>query len=98
MKIAICALFVLIGAFYLSGCGDSSTSKPVATAQSDGYPLKTCPVSGEELGKMGEPYVIKYQGKTVKLCCSSCIKEFNSDPAKYMSILEEAQKKSASPK
>jgi len=96
MRIAICVLLAAIG---LSGCGDSSPSKSgSATAQADGYPLKTCPVSGEVLGKMGDPYPIKYQGKTVKLCCSKCIKEFNSDPAKYMAILEEAEKKVANPK
>ena len=84
---------VLVG---IAGCGSGSTApqKPSSSAAStDKYPLDTCVVSGEKLGTMGEPFVIQYKGKTVKLCCSSCLKDFNKDSAKYMAILEEAEKK-----
>ena len=42
-----------------------------------------CPVSGEALGSMGTPIVVTHEGKEVKLCCKSCIKDFNADPATY---------------
>jgi hypothetical protein len=61
--------------------------------KADKYPLDTCIVSGEKLDSMGEPYVFKHDGKEVKLCCKSCLKDFNKEPDKYMKKLEEAGKK-----
>jgi len=56
------------------------------------YPLKTCVVSGEKLdGDMGKPYVFTYQGREIKLCCNSCLKDFNKEPAKYIKKLEAAE-------
>ena len=59
------------------------------------YPLKTCVVSGEEIGKDADmkPHVFTYQGQEVKLCCKSCLKDFNKEPAKYIKKIEDAQKK-----
>ena len=46
---------------------------------------KTCPVSGEALGSMGTPVkVTTAGGKTAFLCCISCRKEFEREPAKYL--------------
>ena len=65
----------------------------------DSYPLKTCVVTGDELGReMGDPYVFIYKdpknpndpGREVRLCCKSCLKDFNEDPAKYLKKLDEA--------
>jgi len=83
--------------FGLSGCGSDSTPAKSAASYNatDHYPLEICVVSGQKLGAMGEPFIIKYQGKTVKLCCSKCLKEFNSDSAKFMTVLDEAEKKAA---
>ncbi|MDP4624653.1 MAG: hypothetical protein NWT08_05875 [Akkermansiaceae bacterium] len=61
-------------------------------ASDDSYPLTTCPVSGEKLGEMGDPYVIEHEGTTVKLCCKSCIKDFNKDPDKYIGMIKTAEK------
>jgi hypothetical protein len=52
------------------------------------YPLKTCVVSDEELGSMGKPVVFVYKGQEIKLCCKSCRKDFDKDPAKYLKKLE----------
>lgn len=52
------------------------------------YPLKTCVVSDDELGSMGKPVVFVYKGQEIKLCCKSCRKDFNKDPAKYLKKLE----------
>jgi YHS domain-containing protein len=65
--------------------GDTKTTKP--------YTLKTCIVSGEKLdGEMGKPYIFAQQGQEIKLCCKSCLKDFQKDPAKYLKKLAEAQK------
>ena len=60
------------------------------------YPLKTCVVSGEEINDKGDmkPYSFVQDGQEVKLCCKSCLKDFNKDKAKYMAKIQEAQKKS----
>lgn len=58
------------------------------------YPLKTCVVSDEKFGgDMGEPYVFTQDGREVKLCCKSCLKDFKKDPAKYMKKIDEAEAK-----
>ncbi|MDR1011895.1 MAG: hypothetical protein LBM04_12370 [Opitutaceae bacterium] len=54
---------------------------------------KTCPVSGEKLGSMGEPraYTHKEAGKpdrTILLCCEMCVKSFVENPAKYLARLD----------
>ncbi len=38
----------------------------------ESYPLDRCPISGEKLGEMGEPYEMSLDGVTVKLCCDGC--------------------------
>jgi YHS domain-containing protein len=57
------------------------------------YPLNTCVVSGEKLGEMGKPYEFTYEGREIKLCCKSCRKKFDKDPAKYVKKHEEAEAK-----
>ena len=57
------------------------------------YTLKTCPVSDEKLGEMGAPYVFTHEGREVKLCCKSCLKDFKKDPAKYIKKMDAAEKK-----
>jgi hypothetical protein len=56
------------------------------------YPLKTCVVSGEKLDSMGDPYVFTHEGREVKLCCKSCLKDFNKEPAKFVKKIEAAEK------
>lgn len=57
------------------------------------YPLKTCAVTDENLGSMGNAYVFEHQGREIKLCCKACLKEFKKDPAKYVKKIEQAEKK-----
>lgn len=61
------------------------------------YPLANCVVSGDKLedGDMGPPinHVFKQEGKVdrlVRLCCKSCVKDFNEDPEKFLSMIDEA--------
>jgi len=57
------------------------------------YTLKTCPVSDEKLGEMGDPYVFTYKGQEVKLCCKDCKKDFDKDPDKFVKKIAKAEKK-----
>ena len=57
------------------------------------YPLKTCIVSDEKLGEMGDPFVFTHEGQEIKLCCKPCQKDFKKDPAKYLKKLEKTDKK-----
>ena len=59
------------------------------------YPLKTCLVSDEDLGSMGEAtaYVHREAGKpdrVVFFCCDGCIDDFKKEPAKYLKKVDAA--------
>src|SRR6267142_2086571 len=58
------------------------------------YTLKKCMVSDDldETGDM-KPYVFTHEGRQIKLCCESCLKDFRKDPAKYVKKIEEMEKK-----
>ena len=51
------------------------------------YPRDTCLVSGAKLGSMGDPVVYAYEGQELRFCCGGCLKQFQSDPEKYMKKL-----------
>jgi YHS domain-containing protein len=57
------------------------------------YPLTKCPVSDETLGEHGKPYKATHEGIDVYLCCKSCIKDFNKDPAKFAKMVKDAAPK-----
>ena len=95
-------LAVSAGLLAVAGCGNDTgtaapkTTPPAAPAvdpNAKPYPLKTCLVSGEELGSMGEPYKLTYKGQEVKLCCKGCEKDFQKDPDKYLAKVKEPAKK-----
>jgi hypothetical protein len=93
-------LLTTLGLIALSGCGEghdhsahdhgTSTVKTPDAApapldpNAKPYPLKICVVTGEELGKMGEPMRFTYKGQEIKLCCKGCEKKFYADPEKYL--------------
>ena len=87
-----------------TGCGDGRDHHTPATKAPDAaaagvephakpYPLKTCLVSGEELGKMGEPFRFTYKGQEIKLCCKGCEKDFLKEPEKFMQKIAAASGK-----
>jgi Cu(I)/Ag(I) efflux system membrane fusion protein len=45
---------------------------------------KVCPVSGQPLGSMGEPYKVAANGQDVFLCCQGCENKIKEDPEKYL--------------
>jgi YHS domain-containing protein len=57
------------------------------------YPLDTCVVTDEALGGMGEPYVFIEAGREIKLCCKSCLKDFNKNKAKMLAKVDAAASK-----
>jgi len=69
-------------------------AKPVKPGKTKAKPdlLTTCPVSGDKLDAMGEPYRFVYEGQEVKLCCSGCKKDFLKEPAKYLALIRAADK------
>lgn len=67
--------------------GKPASDEDAAFAIQEPFTLTTCPVSGEELGSMGDPIVLDVDGSEVKLCCKGCVKKFNADSAKYMDIV-----------
>ena len=50
---------------------------------------KYCPVTGEEVGKMGAPLTVEYKGKGYNICCPGCKNVFKNDPEKYSKIAEQ---------
>lgn len=59
----------------------------VVAAQTEAYPATTCPISGEELGGMGDPYDYVYAGRLVRFCCGGCIDSFNANPSVAMEMI-----------
>jgi YHS domain-containing protein len=93
MKI-VSMVLAAAAALSFAGCGkeeaakaSSAVAKTSEPSAAKSYPLKTCLVSGEELGKMGEPVRIVYEGQEIKFCCKSCEPEFRKDPAKFLKKL-----------
>ena len=85
-------------AFAACGAGCCGKATPMAdTGKSDAkpYPLDTCIVSGEKLGGDPDmkPYSFVHEGQEIKLCCKSCKKKFDKDPASYLKKLKDAPAK-----
>ena len=57
------------------------------------YPLTKCVISDEKLGEHGKPVKVTSEGTDVWLCCKSCIKDFNKEPAKFVKMVKDAQAK-----
>ncbi len=43
-----------------------------------------CPISGQDIGSMGEAYHVTYEGKEYNLCCKGCAPEFYKNSEKYV--------------
>lgn len=66
---------------------ENPTAEQIAAAKP--YPLKTCVMSGEELGSMGDPIVVLVGDQQIKLCCDGCMDDLKADPAKALAKLKE---------
>jgi len=85
----------ILGAVALFGLAAGGVAADKKTEAAKPYPLDKCLVSGEKIGSDPDmkPHVFTVDGQEVKLCCKSCLKDFNKDKAKYMAKIQEAQKK-----
>jgi len=90
-KLKMLAAMAVAGSFLaLPFGGRAGDTNSVAPVKPKPDLLATCPVSGDKLGEMGQPYVFVYQGQEIKLCCSGCKKDFDKDPAKYLKKIQDA--------
>lgn len=62
----------------------------VIAQQLPDYPMDRCPVSGEKLGEMGEPYNHVQGTRLVRFCCGGCVDEFEGNPAKFLAKIDAA--------
>jgi len=62
----------------------------VGAAQVPDYPDTVCPVSGQELGSMGEPFDVLHGTRLVRLCCAGCETAFRADPDAHLAKLNAA--------
>ncbi len=94
MKRTLLALAVAASIPALLAADKKPASKPESKAKP--YPLETCLVSDEKFeGSDMKPFELVHEGQTIKLCCKSCLKDFNKDKAGYLKKLnEEVAKKS----
>jgi hypothetical protein len=88
LKHLIAAILVASFLVPLSGRADDKKTEKLKP-----YTLKTCVVSGDKLGEMGDPFVYKYKDREIKFCCKGCVKDFNKDPNKYIKLIEQAEAK-----
>ncbi len=63
----------------------------LATGDAEGTPTveeqKICPVTGAELGSMGDPILVEVKGRKVWTCCKACPPKLKADPDKYLARL-----------
>ncbi len=85
---------VAVLAFALSGA--SVPAQNPDDYKGDPYTLSACPVSGLELGSMGDPILFNHEGRDIRFCCPGCPPKFESDPGQFLSKIDslmiEAQK------
>ena len=43
-----------------------------------------CPVTGEKLGSMGSPIAVHVMGRTLQVCCNSCVSAIRRNPEMYL--------------
>lgn len=79
------ALWGLGGSLAYAQAEQTEQAQPAAAEVGN----KICPVSGEEVGEMGEVVKYEYNGKIYNLCCPACKKDFSKDPEKYSKIAED---------
>ncbi len=76
-------------AFQQPASQSAPAQDPIVAQQLPSYPLETCPVSHEPLDSMGQPLDYVHEGRLVRFCCKSCVKEFKKDPASILKLIDE---------
>ncbi len=78
------------GSTVSTASSQTAESAGSSAVQSEPYPLATCPVSGEELGSMGEAVILQQPGREVALCCKACVKTYEADPETHNKEIDAA--------
>jgi hypothetical protein len=85
--------YLIMIALFCAGSLATAADAPATGTAAKPYPLKTCIVTGEELGSMGKPVSKVHAGQEVQFCCKSCIKKFDKDPDGFVKKIAEAEPK-----
>lgn len=104
MVAAGCGAVLLAGASGCSGTRGCRTCEKPATSALHPHPVAAalpaappavryggqvkCPVTGEDLGSMGEPVAVGVGGRTVYVCCRGCATRAAADPTKTLAAVE----------
>jgi len=75
----------VLGALVLAACGSTNAGGQGV----EPYPLETCVVMDSELGSMGDPVSIVYEGRELKFCCEPCVDAFYEDPDTFLAKVDE---------
>jgi hypothetical protein len=71
----------------------SGGTSPLATPKQTDKELiekqRTCPVTDEPLGSMGNPVKVVVKGRSVFLCCAGCKKKLLANPDFYLQKLDQ---------
>lgn len=67
---------------------DTSTHSTPRRATGHWGGQKTCPVTGEALGSMGDPIAVQVQGHAVWVCCEGCVAAVKDDPDKSLQYVQ----------
>ena len=84
MKRLLSLCFILVAAPLLA---TDPVPRPAAPAGAQAINT-TCPVSGDEVGSVGKPVYVEYNGKKIAFCCKDCVKKFRKNPDKYSKLAE----------
>jgi hypothetical protein len=91
MKTIAKTLLLLTAGVLFNSCSTTAAPAGGSTAATatgvKPYPLKTCIVTGNDLGSMGDDQRIVHEGQEIKFCCKPCVGKFQKNPAKYLSRL-----------
>ena len=68
---------------------DHGTHEEITETEAINVGNKICPISGEEIGSMGEGVQVEHKGKIYNLCCKMCAKDFKKDPEKFIEKINE---------
>jgi hypothetical protein len=84
----------LIAAYLAAPVIGFAAEGKVKSKKAKPYTLDKCIVSDEKLDAdpAMKPFVFTHGDQEFKLCCKSCKKDFDKDPAKYVAKLAKAEK------
>ena len=91
MKTTIRNIVATLATAFITTTAFAGEAKAAPAGVPKDYPLTKCVVSDEKLGEHGKPVKVTSDGTDVWLCCKSCVKDFNKEPAKYTKMVKDAQ-------